>query len=117
MTRFLNVVLICVIASASSLALAASGKTLADVHKAMNIPCESCHGANNAVPEPGIKECSRCHDPAKLAEKTEPSDPTKHNPHRSPHYGIQLDCVNCHHGHEESEDYCAQCHNFGFKVP
>nr|WP_231293740.1 cytochrome c3 family protein [Sutterella wadsworthensis] len=50
----------------------------------MNIPCESCHGANNAVPEPGIKECSRCHDPAKLAEKTEPSDPTKHNPHRSP---------------------------------
>ncbi|WP_081454058.1 cytochrome c3 family protein [Sutterella wadsworthensis] len=34
-----------------------------------------------------------------------------------PHYGIQLDCVNCHHGHEESEDYCAQCHNFGFNVP
>ncbi|WP_423837815.1 cytochrome c3 family protein, partial [Sutterella wadsworthensis] len=39
------------------------------------------------------------------------------NPHTSPHYNADLDCVNCHVGHEPSENYCAQCHNFDFKVP
>jgi hypothetical protein len=28
-----------------------------------------------------------------------------------------LECEACHHLHRPSEDYCFQCHVFGFKVP
>ena len=37
------------------------------------------------------------------------------NPHDS-HYG-DMECRLCHKMHRESEDYCAQCHDFGFDVP
>ena len=39
------------------------------------------------------------------------------NPHVSPHYQDQLECTNCHHMHEESENFCGQCYDFKFKVP
>lgn len=26
-------------------------------------------------------------------------------------------CTNCHHMHEESENFCGQCYDFKFKVP
>ena len=39
------------------------------------------------------------------------------NPHVSPHYQDQLDCTNCHYMHGETENFCDQCHQFGFKVP
>ncbi|WP_418869780.1 cytochrome c3 family protein, partial [Sutterella wadsworthensis] len=39
------------------------------------------------------------------------------NPHVSPHYGKTLECTNCHLMHQESENYCNQCHEFNFKVP
>jgi hypothetical protein len=37
------------------------------------------------------------------------------NPHDS-HYG-EMECRICHHNHRESEDYCAQCHSWGWEVP
>jgi cytochrome c nitrite reductase small subunit len=37
------------------------------------------------------------------------------NPHDS-HYG-QMECRLCHKMHKESEDYCAQCHAWGWEVP
>ena len=43
--------------------------------------------------------------------------PDKANPHVSPHYQDQLDCVNCHYMHEEPVNFCDRCHTFGFKVP
>ncbi len=42
----------------------------------------------------------------RLAAKTANLKPK--NPHDSPHYGKQ---------HAKSENDCAQCHKFGFKVP
>ncbi|WP_301096791.1 cytochrome c3 family protein, partial [Turicimonas muris] len=35
----------------------------------------------------------------------------------SPHYQNKLECNNCHVGHEPSENFCGQCHNFEYKVP
>jgi hypothetical protein len=28
-----------------------------------------------------------------------------------------MECRLCHQMHEESEDYCAQCHSWGWEVP
>lgn len=37
------------------------------------------------------------------------------NPHQS-HFP-DLECSVCHRLHQESRDYCAQCHTFGWEVP
>ena len=60
-------------------------------------------------------QCIVCHDPNAVAAKTANVKPQ--NPHVSPHYGKDLDCVLCHVQHGQTENYCEQCHNFGFKVP
>lgn len=88
----------------------------ADRHVAKGIACEMCHGPDKANPkEPDIKVCTQCHATQALVEKTKNVKP--HNPHTSPHYQDQLDCINCHVMHGETENFCDQCHQFGFKVP
>ena len=79
------------------------------------VACASCHGAKNEVAYPSIEQCSKCHNPADMEKKTKDMKPS--NPHTSPHYGNQLDCVNCHVQHGETVNFCDQCHTFGFKVP
>ena len=59
--------------------------------------CLSCHGCRNDI-----------------AGRT---DHLELNPHNSPHYGMDLDCELCHHLHQKSEDYCAQCHDADHVVP
>ena len=101
---------------AAGTASAADGKFGADRHAAMGLTCETCHGpdkANHATPD--IKTCTQCHNTKDLVEKTKDVKPT--NPHVSPHYQDQLDCTNCHYMHGETENFCDQCHQFGFKVP
>lgn len=95
---------------------AQSSDFLADRHAKMGLSCESCHGTGDAkIDQPGIDQCTVCHDTQKLVETTKHVKPK--NPHTSPHYQDRLDCVNCHYGHEKSENFCAQCHKFDFKVP
>ena len=85
----------------------------ADRHVARGVSCQSCHGSNLKEPEiPQAETCIKCHDKKKLAEKTSKLKPT--NPHTAPHND---DCTLCHVQHSQSVDYCAQCHQFGFKVP
>ena len=55
------------------------------------------------------------HTTVTLVAKTKNVKPQ--NPHVSPHYQDQLECTNCHHMHEESENFCGQCYDFKFKVP
>lgn len=99
-----------------SVAQAADQKFGADRHTAMGIPCTSCHGSDQANPqEPTIETCTQCHDKKALVEKTKNVKPT--NPHVSPHYQDNLECLNCHMMHSETENFCDQCHQFGFKVP
>ena len=94
-------------------ALYAAG--IADLHKAKGLECAVCHGSDiKNLQEPTIETCAACHSLKTLAESSNAYKPT--NPHKSPHYQENLDCNNCHHGHQASEDYCAQCHSFNFKV-
>ena len=83
---------------AAGTAAAADGKFGADRHAAMGLTCEACHGPDKANPAtPDIKTCTQCHNTKDLVEKTKGVKPT--NPHVSPHYQDQLDCVNCHYMH------------------
>lgn len=93
-----------------------SGKLpLSHLHQLQGATCAQCHeDVNN--PEPVAKSrCISCHDMEKVAAVTASVKPT--NPHTSPHYGKKSDCNLCHHQHETSENYCAQCHKFDFKLP
>ncbi len=87
----------------------------ADVHTQKGVPCEACHVNKDKPQTPAIDQCTACHELGALVKKTEKTSPR--NPHVSPHYKDRLDCVNCHVGHEPSENYCDSCHTFKFKVP
>ena len=69
--------------------MCAQAAGFADAHTSKGVPCEACH-----------------------VSKVKPQ-----NPHTSPHYQNKLECNNCHVGHEPSENFCGQCHNFEYKVP
>ena len=89
-------------------------KGFADFHtETLKLPCTTCHATKDEMPTTAT--CVQCHPKDKLVESTKDVKPT--NPHKSPHYNADLDCVNCHVGHEESVNYCGQCHSFDFKVP
>ena len=106
----------CAAIVAAGSAQAADAKFGADRHVAKGLTCETCHGPDKANPvEPTIETCSQCHNIKQLVEKTKNVKPS--NPHMSPHYQDQLDCINCHIQHGETENFCDQCHQFGFKVP
>ncbi len=93
-----------------------AGEHLADLHVQKGLKCETCHGNDKAnMKEPTTADCVACHNVDKLVESTKDVKPT--NPHFSKHYGKDLDCTNCHLMHQESENYCNQCHQFDFKVP
>lgn len=88
------------------------GTFLADRHQAKGMDCATCH--KESPPKAAVPSavCLQCHgDAEKLAMKTSGLKP---NPHDS-HLG-DVACEQCHHGHKASEDMCAKCHNFGFKV-
>jgi len=86
------------------------------VHHLAGVNCIKCHGKTKTPEALTMEQCVACHgSTAKLVEKTKDVKPT--NPHTSPHYGTELDCNLCHRQHAKSENYCAQCHKFDFKVP
>jgi len=72
--------------------------------KDLKYPKESCYQCHQHDSHEGIVEMT-----ADLEEEVGA------NPHAS-HYG-EMECRMCHKMHEESEDYCAQCHAYGFEVP
>ncbi len=86
------------------------------IHQLSGINCASCHGKTKKQEALKMDKCVSCHGSTeKLAEKTEKVKPS--NPHTSPHYGTTLDCNLCHRQHAKSENFCAQCHSFKFRVP
>ncbi|MFR3092012.1 MAG: hypothetical protein ACLTMP_10015 [Eggerthella lenta] len=92
-------------------AVAADGKFGADRHAAKGLTCESPR------PRQGQSCYSRHQDLHPVpqhqgsVEKTKASSPRIHGP---PHYQDQLDCVNAT-THGETENFCDQCHQFGFR--
>jgi fumarate reductase flavoprotein subunit len=88
-------------------------KFLADRHQTKDINCAGCHKESPPKAAVPSEACMKCHGSySKVAMQTDKVSP---NPHAS-HVGL-IACEKCHHGHKTSVDYCAECHEFGFKVP
>lgn len=111
---------------------------LANAHAQQGVACLDCHEATvqqqvaelvayvTGDYETPLKErkfskefCLACHEHetyAQLAEMTAHlEEEVGANPHDS-HYG-ELQCRLCHKVHRASEDYCANCHTWGWQVP
>lgn len=93
---------------------------LADRHvESYKVSCEGCHDPK----APGVMKqkddqdvCSQCHgDYDKLVKLTQPKNEAEGNPHAQ-HDGI-LPCTECHKGHKQGVNYCAECHTWDFKTP
>lgn len=95
--------------------MCAQAAGFADGHTSKGVPCEACHVSKEKPQMPTINNCVKCHELEALTAKTASVKPQ--NPHTSPHYQNKLECNNCHIGHEPSENFCGQCHNFEYKVP
>ena len=86
-------------------------------HQQKGFYCLGCH--KNYVDEYEATDtqaqCVQCHgDYDEMIKKT--ANPAyENNPHKS-HF-VDLKCSACHHGHKEFEDFCAKCHNFGYRAP
>lgn len=86
---------------------------LIDKHIAAGLNCTACHAESPPAKAPDNSACIRCHGSySELAAKTGADQP---NPHAS-HLG-EIPCASCHHIHQASVTYCAQCHNFDMKTP
>lgn len=89
---------------------------LDNFHRKVGVYCLGCH--TNYMDELEVTEtqekCIQCHgNYDELIAKTNALK-YENNPHKS-HYP-DLKCSACHHGHKEFTDYCAQCHQFGYKI-
>lgn len=97
-------------------ALAAPGTGhgfLIDKHMSSGLNCAACHAESPSSKQPDLAVCTKCHGTnAQMATKTASDQP---NPHAS-HLG-DVPCTSCHHIHQASVLYCAQCHNFDLKTP
>lgn len=86
------------------------------LHQLAGVTCADCHGGTSKPVAVEMDKCLTCHGSgekvAALTAKVKPQ-----NPHVSAHYNSDLDCNVCHRQHTKSEDFCAECHSFGFKVP
>ncbi|MGA8615906.1 MAG: cytochrome c3 family protein [Xanthobacteraceae bacterium] len=86
---------------------------LIDKHVAAGLNCSACHAESPPSKAPDSSACIKCHGSyADVAAKTAQDQP---NPHAS-HLG-QIPCTSCHHVHQASQTYCAQCHNFDMNTP
>jgi cytochrome c3-like protein len=88
---------------------------LSHLHQLRGLTCETCHADVQDPEPPKFAACLGCHTGESIFTATAGVKPS--NPHGSPHYGKEADCNLCHHSHEKSENYCASCHKFEFKVP
>ncbi len=86
---------------------------LIDKHVAAGLSCDACHAENPPAKAADQSACIKCHGSYKdIAAKTAADQP---NPHAS-HLG-DIPCASCHHVHQASVTYCAQCHNFDLTTP
>lgn len=79
-------------------------------HAKEKVSCGDCHESFFPEERASEENCLNCHESyLSVAEKTKNLKP---NPHDS-HLG-DIRCTLCHKAHEESVDYCAECHTFNF---
>ncbi len=93
---------------------AGNSEFLADRHGKYGVSCSGCHKETPPAKKVKTAQCQTCHgDYAQLAERTKTMTPN--NVHAN-HLG-DLDCRECHTGHEKDKLVCAECHNFKFSMP
>lgn len=98
------------------LALGSSAFPLDHHHMLRGVTCETCHGAATTPGPVSTEQCLACHGPLEeLAARTAGTRPT--NPHSTPHGPTFAQCDLCHQAHREPENFCAQCHDFDFRLP
>ena len=110
------------LAMASSMSMAAEPKSITPAHAKAGVECADCHAADKskkaAKPDAmnvSREQCAECHKVEKLVKKT--ADVKPQNPHTSPHWGTEMECSACHVQHGEPVNYCANCHDYDFKMP
>ncbi len=87
---------------------------LFQVHIGAGLNCASCHKESPPATPVATSQCLSCHVSYEaLAQQS--GNLGEANPHAS-HQG-ELPCESCHRIHQPSVDFCAQCHQWGFKVP
>lgn len=86
------------------------GALLADRHKSAKVECVQCHKDKPAAPV-ATAVCSSCHPNVAKGEKIREKLPNPHKAHME-----YPDCSDCHHVHKASENQCAGCHNFEFRM-
>ena len=86
------------------------GALLGDRHKAAKMACAQCHKDKPAAPV-SAAVCSSCHPNVAKEEKIRAELPNPHKAHME-----YAECADCHHIHKASENQCAGCHNFEFKM-
>ncbi len=104
-------------------AQAADAPGVSGGHVSRGLPCTACHKAENSKElkdgsDYGV--CATCHgDYSNMIEKTKDKTASRGEEQPNPHaqHDGALPCTECHKGHKESVNYCAQCHSFSYKVP
>ena len=94
-------------------ASAADAMPLKGAHKAMNLPCEACHGNIKPREVPEESACMTCHQSREAVKaKTAKLKP-------NPHFGHDetVECTACHKEHQQSVLICDECHQWGYKTP
>lgn len=105
----------CVFGLLLSPCLAVGEKDYAPRAVHVDVACNACHGdgprAEYSTPE--MVKCLKCHQSYEaVAARTAHLDQRNVNPHNSYHYGMEMDCMNCHRQHMPSYNSCNQCHDF-----
>ncbi|MDO5530991.1 cytochrome c3 family protein [Sutterella sp.] len=113
MTKKTLIALAAALALGSAFTSATAADFTADFHVSKGLNCATCH---KTAPVEGAKvkkaTCQSCHSYESLAQKTAKVEP---NPHYN-HLG-DVNCTDCHKGHQKSELMCNQCHQFQLNVP
>lgn len=95
-----------------SVSWVAAAQSMRPHHESQGLSCDDCHTVAPAEAVP-MEQCLTCHELPEVKNDYNGAA----DKHDSPHYGPELECENCHHEHVASENFCAQCHEFDFKVP
>ncbi len=79
-------------------------------HKVAGIECNQCHKQKPPAAPPAAV-CGGCHKDIAKSPKTKDGLANPHDAHMS-----YPECSDCHHVHKPSQNQCAGCHNFSYKM-
>lgn len=115
--HFLRMPLMLAVFAAASQAAAAGEPMLADRHAARGLSCASCHDETPPARPVRTEKCLSCHESFEALGRRHDEKKSGNLPNPHVNHNDELYCEDCHHAHSPSVNYCAQCHDFAYKVP